>query len=150
MTLNEMKQLFGRDLDRLQREIEAYGRDEHLWAVQEGISNSGGNLCLHLCGNLRHYIGHLLGGADYVRDRDFEFSARDIERRRLLDEIRETRRVVGEALERLDRKTLEKPCPEKVLGHEMSTGYFLIHLYGHLNYHLGQINYHRRLSGHDG
>ncbi len=149
MTLNELSQLFLRDIDRLQKEVDAYAGDDLLWAVGEGISNSGGNLCLHLCGNLRHYIGYLLGGMDYTRDRDFEFSARNIKRGRLIKEIGETRRMVDETLNRLEETDLRRSYPEKVLGYEMTTGYFLIHLYGHLNYHLGQINYHRRLYGPD-
>ncbi|HED09398.1 MAG TPA: DinB family protein [Caldithrix abyssi] len=150
MNLNDLKHLFRRDIDRLQKEIEAYEQESLLWLVRGEISNSAGNLCLHLCGNLRHYIGHVLGGSGYVRDRAHEFSARDMDRRQLTAEIDDTRRAVEGTLEKLAEEELDKTYPEEVLGYEMSTGYFLIHLYGHLNYHLGQINYHRRLSGKSG
>ncbi len=150
MNLNDLKHLFRRDIDRLQKEIEAYEQESLLWLVRGEISNSAGNLCLHLCGNLRHYIGHVLGGSGYVRDRAHEFSARDMGRRQLTAEIDDTRRAVEGTLEKLAEEELDKTYPEEVLGYEMSTGYFLIHLYGHLNYHLGQINYHRRLSGKSG
>ncbi len=40
---------------------------------------------------------------------------------------------------------LEAEYPILVFDHKTSTEYLLVHLTGHLNYHLGQINYHRRL-----
>ncbi|HHM02932.1 MAG TPA: DinB family protein [Caldithrix abyssi] len=146
MTLNELKQLFMRDLERLGAEVSAYAGESLLWHVRGDIANSGGNLCLHLCGNLRHYVGHVLGGSDYRRDREHEFAARDIPLETLKQEIAATQREVGQTLDKLEEEQLSAVYPEKVLGYEMSTGYFLIHLYGHLNYHLGQINYHRRLT----
>ncbi|MCB0505039.1 MAG: DinB superfamily protein, partial [Cyclobacteriaceae bacterium] len=58
----ELKELFERDLTQLEKEIDLYKKEEDLWLLPEGISNTGGNLCLHIAGNLQHFIGHVLGG----------------------------------------------------------------------------------------
>jgi uncharacterized damage-inducible protein DinB len=146
MIIQELHKLFERDLNRLFKEIEVYETEESLWVIKEGINNSGGNLALHLVGNMRTYIGKNLGGFDYIRNREAEFSSKNIPKETLLKMIGETKSIVLKTLESLTIKQLEEIYQEETLGYEMTTQYFLIHLYGHLNYHLGQINYHRRLS----
>ncbi|MBL7858423.1 MAG: DUF1572 family protein [Cyclobacteriaceae bacterium] len=145
MFLDSLYKLFERDLNKLEEEIKLYPGEELIWAVQGDIKNSAGNLCLHLCGNLQHYIGKNIGGAYYVRNRELEFSARNIPQIELLQLISTTREIVLATLLQTDSAILEKEYPEKVFSYSMSHAYFLIHLEGHLNYHLGQINYHRRL-----
>jgi uncharacterized damage-inducible protein DinB len=145
MIIQEIRKLFERDLNRLVKEIEAYKTEESLWIIKDGINNSGGNLALHLVGNLKTYIGKNLGGFDYIRNREAEFSSKNIPKETLLGMIQETKSIVLKTLDSLTVNRLEKIYQEEVLGYEMTTQYFLIHLYGHLNYHLGQINYHRRL-----
>jgi hypothetical protein len=137
--------LFERDLSRLEDEIAAYDTEEAIWRVPEGIKNSAGNLCLHLCGNLQHFIGAVLGQTGYVRNRELEFSDKNVPRQELLALVGVTRRVVLTVIVGLSPETLAKQYPEPVMG-EIATDRFLVHLYGHLNYHLGQINYHRRLT----
>lgn len=137
--------LFERDLNRLEREISAYTNDADLWKLQTGIANTGGNLCLHLVGNLKNYIGKNLGGIAYERNREKEFADKDIPKDQLLKSIRETKEAVLSTISRLTTEDMAQIYPEEVLGSAMTTEYFLVHLYGHLNYHLGQINYHRRL-----
>ncbi|NLU93629.1 DinB family protein [Chitinophaga sp. Ak27] len=138
--------LFERDLSKLEQEIAAYETQEGIWKVPAGISNSAGTLCLHLCGNLQHYVGAILGKTGYLRDRDREFSDRNIAREDLLVLIGTTRRVTLTVIADLTAEDLEKVYPEKVFSGTMFTGHFLVHLCTHLNYHLGQINYHRRLT----
>jgi len=145
IVLIALKELMLRDLKKLENEIASYPEEELLWKKEGQISNSAGNLCLHLCGNLQHYIGRQLGGTDYVRDRPREFNIKHVSRAELLSEIQKTYQVVHESLSSLSIDQLDATYPEEVLGKPMSTIYFLIHLSGHLNYHLGQINYHRRL-----
>jgi uncharacterized damage-inducible protein DinB len=145
MIIQELHKLFERDLNRLIKEIESYKIEESLWKIEDGINNSGGNLALHLVGNLRTYIGKNLGDFDYIRNREAEFSAKNIPKETLLTMIEETKSIVLKTLESLTISHLEEIYQEETLGYEMTTQYFLIHLYGHLNYHLGQINYHRRL-----
>ncbi len=137
--------IFDRDLQKLEEEINAYPSETSLWQISHDIKNSGGNLCLHLCGNLRHFIGAILGATNYVRNRDQEFAARDIPKKVLIAEIQETKRAVKETLEKLNAVNLEGEYPLQVFGYPMTTTFFLIHLASHLGYHLGQVNYHRRL-----
>jgi hypothetical protein len=137
--------LFDRDLLRLEEEINLYESEEAIWTVKGEIKNTTGNLCLHLCGNLQHYIGHNLGNTAYVRNRDNEFAAKDISKADLISEVQKTRQTVRDTLETLKPSVLEAEYPEKVYEYPMTTAYFLIHLTAHLNYHLGQINYHRRI-----
>jgi uncharacterized damage-inducible protein DinB len=143
--LTSIAKLLDRDIAKLGQEISLYEKEELLWTVRGEIKNSAGNLCLHLCGNLQHYIGRVLGGSNYKRNRDNEFAARNFPKSQLIDEVTATRAVVSETLGKLDNATLEKEYPEKVFDFSMTTLHFLIHLHGHLNYHLGQVNYHRRL-----
>lgn len=145
MSLNEtLIKLYDRDLAKLREEIEAYKDEASLWSRYGELPNSGGNLALHLCGNLRHFLGAILGNSGYVRDRESEFAMRDVPRDEILTAIDETRQIVAATLPRLTANDLEGNYPIEVFGHPMTTEYFLIHLATHLSYHLGQINYHRR------
>ncbi len=145
MITESIKSLYERDLNRLKVEIESYQNEESIWKTDRNISNSSGNLCLHLVGNLSHYIGAILGDSGYIRDRDLEFSQKDIPRTELLRKVEDTIQIVIKTLDQLNEEDTQKPYPIEPLGYPMTTEYFLIHLVGHLNYHLGQVNYHRRL-----
>ncbi len=138
-------QLFQRDLEKLKTEIISYKDENKMWDVAGDIKNSAGNLCLHLLGNLQHYIGAVLGKTGYERNREAEFSSKNVSVEEMLKEIDKTIIIIKKTLSELDEKRLEEIYPINVFGEEMSTGYFLTHLVTHLNYHLGQINYHRRL-----
>ena len=143
--IESLIQLFDRDLKKLRTEIEAYPTEELLWVVQGEINNSAGNLCLHLMGNLNHYIGAQLGQTDYVRNRPVEFSYKNVPKAELINSIEATRITLSEVLPKLSEEVLAQNHTEEFHGGDNSNAYFLIHLYGHFNYHLGQINYHRRL-----
>lgn len=145
MTIEILKSLYNRDLNKLRVEIESYQNEESLWKIDKNISNSGGNLCLHLLGNLNTYIGAELGKTGYVRQRDSEFSLKNIPKTELLEKLETLIEIVDSALGKLSDEDLKKDYPTEALGYKMTTEYFLIHLLSHLNYHLGQINYHRRL-----
>ena len=138
-------QLFQRDLEKLKTEISSYRDEEKIWEISGEVKNSAGNLCLHLCGNLQHFIGAVLGSSGYVRNRDAEFSRKNVPLKELINEIEITAQIVEKTLKELDEEILQKTFPINVFGFEMTTGYFLTHLTSHLNYHLGQINYYRRL-----
>lgn len=137
-------QLFQRDLQKLYTEIELYSDESKLWIVLDGTSNSGGNLALHLMGNLNTYFGKNLGNTGYVRNREAEFGDINIPKEALLKSIEEVSQTVLKVLSTLTDEQMKAIYPENVLGYEMTTEYFLIHLHGHLTYHTGQINYHRR------
>lgn len=145
LLIKTVQKLLDRDLAVLEKEISSYPSDADLWNVAGDIKNPAGNLCLHLCGNLQYYIGAVLGNSGYVRNRDAEFSTKGLSKEELLNEIATTRKAVALALENLNPTVLETTYPVEVFKDPMTTGYFLIHLSAHLGYHLGQINYHRRL-----
>ncbi|WP_343697232.1 DinB family protein [Flavobacterium sp.] len=145
MLVETLKVLFNRDLNKLIFEIESYEFEKQIWAIDKNISNSAGNLCLHLIGNLNTYIGAEIGKTGYIRNRPLEFSLKDIPRSELIEKIEDTISVVNNALDSLKEEDLNAIYPQIVFEKEMTTGFFLIHLSTHLAYHLGQINYHRRL-----
>jgi uncharacterized damage-inducible protein DinB len=145
MLLPSLHQLFERDLQALIQEIEAYADETDLWLVENTISNSAGNICLHLIGNLNHFIGSQLGGNGYVRQREVEFSKKNVPKRELIDMINDTRSMIIKTLKNLTEERLEQDYPLIIFKEKMSISFFLVHLTTHLAYHLGQINYHRRL-----
>ena len=141
---SEIAELFARDLARLHQEIEAFPDTDTLWRVVPGVTNSAGTLALHLEGNLRDFVGRHLGGIEYTRDRKHEFGARGLSREDLLARVAPLPGMVPAIVAGLADSALEKEFPEVVLGKPLSTRQFLAHLHGHLNYHLGQIDYLRR------
>jgi hypothetical protein len=145
MLIDTLKMLFSRDLNRLKNEIESYQNEIAIWKIEKEIANSAGNLCLHLIGNLNTYIGSEIGETNYIRNRSFEFSAKNIPREELIEMIEDTIIVVEESLDKLPVEKLKNEYPILVFEGKTSTEYLLVHLATHLTYHLGQINYHRRL-----
>lgn len=145
MFIENLITLFNRDLNRLKTEIELYKNEKNIWLIEKNIANSAGNLCLHLIGNLNWFIGAELGRTDYVRHRELEFSTKDIPQTELIKMIDETIIVVENSLRSLTDEELKNEYPLLVFDKKTSTEYFLLHLTTHLVYHLGQINYHRRL-----
>ena len=145
MIIETLQKIFKRDLEKLKQEIASYRDESNLWKVDKSIANSSGNLCLHLVGNLNAYIGAEIGKTGYVRNRDLEFSQKNIPQTQLVKMIEDTILVVEDGLSKLNENDLEREYPLLVFKEKTSTGYFLIHLTVHLGYHLGQVNYHRRL-----
>ncbi len=143
----DLAALFRRDLTRLVQEIEAYPEDL-LWKTCPGVTNSAGNLTLHLEGNLRHFVGFILGGIPYSRQRDLEFSSTGIAHGEILTRIRPLVDLVPTLVAGLSDETLQTEKPGHILAPGHSTYQFLLSIFGHLSYHLGQIDYLRRtLSG---
>ncbi len=145
MLADDLAILFERDILKLRTEISSYTNDAILWSTSAMIKNSGGNLCLHLLGNLQHFIGGVLGDSGYVRNRPAEFTRKNIPVSDVLREIDHTSEMVVQTISALSEQAMEQEYPEKVFDYHTTTGYFLVHLLAHLNYHVGQINYHRRL-----
>lgn len=135
-------QFFDKHLDALIKEIKAYPTESALWEIREGISNSPGNLVCHLVGNLNHYIGHGIGETGYVRNRPLEFSAKDIPSSQLIQDLESTKTMIRKVLISAD---FNADYPEELFGRPGTVGFFMTQLLTHLTYHLGQINYHRRL-----
>jgi hypothetical protein len=146
MHSSELAALFARDLRRLRQELEAFPDTAALWAIGPGVTNAAGNLALHLEGNLREYIGRQLGGVDFARDRPREFNARGLPQAELVARLEAVAASIPPVNAALSEPAMDAPYPEDVLGAPMPTRQFLVHLLGHLNYHLGQIDYLRRLT----
>lgn len=144
LTKNLIK-LFNRDLTKLKEEIQLYKTESNLWITDKLVSNSAGNLVLHLVGNLNHFIGASIGNTGYVRQRGLEFSLKDVPIDELIKQINDTIIVVENTLSSLTQSDLDKEYEKNPFKEKMTTEYFLLHLSMHLAYHLGQINYHRRL-----
>lgn len=143
--IQSLRKIFRRDLLKLRQEIASYTDEERLWHIEKKISNSAGNLCLHLIGNLNTYIGAELGNTGYVRNREQEFAIRKLPKDELISGIEQVMEIVEDTLAKYDDQLLQKEYSIKVFAEKTNTGFFLIHLASHLNYHLGQVNYHRRL-----
>jgi uncharacterized damage-inducible protein DinB len=143
--IDELTKLFEQDLDRLKEEIEAFRQDRNLWKTTGNISNSAGNLCLHLVGNLNTFIGNNIGKFPYTRDREAEFSLKDVPKQKLIAQVEEVKEIVKRSLGKIDDATIEDVYIAHRLGNEMSNSFLLMHLAAHLSYHLGQINYLRRM-----
>lgn len=146
----EFASLFRRDIARLVQEVRAFPDEASLWETRPGVSNSAGNLALHLEGNLRDFIGRQLGGVDYTRQRDLEFSAKGVEREQLAARLEAVQELVYGTVAGLAPGQWEEVYPINVLGVELTTRQFLLHLYGHLSFHLGQVDYLRRVVTGDG
>lgn len=149
MTMTEQYSwLFRKGLDKTKEELLAYHDEEALWVVKGEIKNTSGNLAQHLVGNLKTFIGKTMGGFDYKRERDREFNERQFTREQLVDLLEETAVIIEHSLQGKDTSFLDAPFPQDVVTvkEDQTNGFMLAYLYAHLNYHLGQINYHRRLT----
>lgn len=146
MLIENLALLFERDLRKLKTEINQYPSEDKLWEVLPGTTNTGGNLCLHLLGNLQYFIGAVLGNSGYLRNRPAEFSNTVIPVAELNVALDRVIELVPATLRSLNEEKMADSYPEKVFDYDMTIGYFLIHLLAHLDYHLGQVNYHRRIT----
>ncbi len=145
MIAADLRLVLVRELSAFQREIELFPDDELLFKTVPGIANSAGNLALHVCGNLRHFIGNVLGKVSYTRNRELEFSQRSETREDLIRELQTTIEVIESVLPTLGEDTLSADYPEALAGMRVRTGLFLLHLSIHLAHHLGQAGYLRRI-----
>lgn len=139
-----LETLIVRELRAVRRELEAYPDDASVWREIPGVPNTGGTLALHVAGNLRHFIGAILGGDGYVRDRDAEFARRNVPRGELIAGIEDAIRAVQRTLQAMNDDVVATAYPQPIANQTVSTAVFATHLAAHLAYHLGQIDTHRR------
>ena len=145
--VEDLASLFARDLTKMVEQIRAFPSDAAFWETPPGITNSGGTLALHIDGNLREYIGRHLGGITYTRDRPAEFSERGVPRNEAIRRISELCELIPSIVARVSDAQLDAIYPDVVFGAPMQTRWCLLHLYGHLNWHCGQLDYVRRIVG---
>ena len=143
-TIDDVRRLLLRELAAFRREIEQFDDDDTIWRTLPGVTNSAGNLTIHVCGGLQHFVGAMLGSSGYVRDRDAEFASRNQTRADVCALIDDTMHVVDRTLTALDGAVLARPIATP-LGQDVRTGIFLIHLATHASFHLGQAGYLRRV-----
>lgn len=147
MITKKICELFVLNLNKLKEEISLYKNESDLWKIEKEIKNSAGNLTLHLIGNLNHFIGAILGNTGYVRQRDMEFSEKNIPREKLLTDIDQVIKIIEKVFGQMKDEEFTKPYPIDFLGKRPILIEMFLQLLTHLNYHLGQINYHRRILG---
>ncbi|CAL2056563.1 DUF1572 family protein [Tenacibaculum sp. 190524A05c] len=145
MTASELITFFENELNGLISELELYINEENIWKLEKNITNSAGNLSLHLVGNLHTFIGKEVGKTGYVRNRELEFSQQNVSRKTLIKSIEETKEMIKSSLSPLSEADLKKEYPILKFSKPKSIEFFMVHLIKHLTYHLGQVNYHRRL-----
>jgi uncharacterized damage-inducible protein DinB len=145
--VKDLASLFARDLTKMVEQIRAFPSDEAFWETPRGITNSAGTLALHIDGNLREYVARQLGGVSYTRDRPSEFSVREVPRDEIIVRISKLSETIPSIIEGLTEQQLDDVYPDVVFDAPMQTRWFLLHLYGHLNWHRGQMDYVRRIVG---
>jgi len=143
--LRSLSKSFDEKIDQLITELEGYSNEDLIWKTHGQISNSAGTLVLHLLGNLNHFIGALLGNSGYVRNRSLEFSLEFKARGEMVAELKNCRKMVMEVLNTFDPALNSSEYPAEFSGTSNDDYKSLIHIFGHLSYHTGQINFHRRL-----
>ena len=145
MNKNDLITFFESELNNLITEIGLYENEENIWRIEKNISNSAGNLTLHLIGNLHTFIGKEIGKTNYIRNREIEFTQQKVPRIELINSINTTLDMVKTSLLSITNKELKNDYPILKFSKVKTDEYLLVHLIKHLTYHLGQINYHRRL-----
>ena len=143
--MDDYKFLYMHYLDQLKEEISLYKNEEDIWKLSGKISNTPGNLCLHLCGNLNHFFGATLGNTGYVRDRDLEFSRKNVSREELISGIEKTKVMLEKVLDNIKLENFGDTYPLETIGKKTTVGFEVSRLLSHLAYHVAQINYHRRI-----
>jgi hypothetical protein len=144
MQTQTLQQLYNFEIENLAKEISLYSTDKNLWIIKENISNSSGNLALHIIGNLNHFIGATLLQTNYVRNREAEFGDKNLSKEFLLKLLKNAQEIVNQAFDKMTEEDLLKTYPYDFMGSN-TTGFYITRFLSHLSYHLGQINYHRRL-----
>lgn len=145
MLNNLLATFYERDLRKMIEEVNAFKNEEDLWKIQGTVKNSCGNLVSHIIGGLNHHIGATLGHTGYVRNRDLEFSVKGTPRKELVAQLESLIAMIRKTLEALTPEEMAAEFPLPFDGAENSNTYVLTRLLVHTNYHLGQLNYLRRI-----
>jgi len=141
---DDIAMMLVRELEGFEREVSLFPDDEMVWKTMPGVTNSAGNLAMHVAGNLQHYIGAVLGGTGYVRNREAEFSRRSGTRAEIVFELRQAATILSQVLRNVPEEKLVGEFPEALMGMRFRTSTLLVHLCAHAGFHLGQAGYLRR------
>jgi uncharacterized damage-inducible protein DinB len=142
--MERFSKFYKRELNLLVNELNAFVSEDNIWVTLPNINNSAGNLSLHIIGNLQHFIGHIIGGSDYKRDRDAEFSTKNVARQSMIDDLHSTANMIEQVLGSINEEGMNRQFPIQLNNQSYTTYDFVMHLLIHLSYHVGQVNYLRR------
>ena len=145
MTNSEIASLYERDISKLMEEINSFKNEETLWKTCGTIKNSAGNLALHIIGGLNYLIGAILSNTGYIRNRDQEFTNKGISRTVITEQLQQLVIMINKSVAQLTPGQMMSPYPIFFDKENATISYVLTQLLLHLNYHLGQINYLRRV-----
>jgi len=145
MLNSELANFYERDLRKLIEEVNLFNNEENLWRTHGSVKNSSGNLVLHIIGGMNYLIGATLAQTGYVRDRDQEFIKKGVDRKVLVAQLEELISIINKTVSDLTPEEMEAEYPIFFDKPNTSTRYVLVQLLLHLNYHLGQVNYLRRV-----
>jgi uncharacterized damage-inducible protein DinB len=113
--------------------------DDQIWMRNSPSENAPGNLVLHLCGNVRQWIGSYVGGLEDVRNRPEEFRTDiQMDRAALLAQLDETLALALDVLGRVPAGQLPERIPVQD-GQVKSVLEAIYHVVGHFQQHTGQI-----------
>ena len=140
-----LAELYEGDLRKMIEEVNLFKDEENLWRTQGSVKNSCGNLVLHITGGLNHFFGATLARTGYIRDRDQEFSKKGVKREELVAQLEQVIPMMNETLNALTPEQMEADFPIFFDKPDTSVSYVAVRLLGHLGYHLGQVNYLRRV-----
>ena len=144
MFIEPIHRIMIRELQGLKSELLAYQNEGDIWRSVPGLPNTAGTIGLHVAGNLQHFVGAQLGDSGFVREREAEFSRRDVSVAEIVGEIDQTIAALDETFASLEEAAMDRPFPQEIAGVRPTVGEYLVHLLSHLAYHLGQVDYHRR------
>ena len=136
MLNNILANFYERDLRKLIEEINLFKREQNLWRTYGSVK------ILHIIGGSNYLIGNKLAHTGYVRDRDQEFIKKGLAREALVVQLEQLILLIKKTLNELD---MDAEYPMMFDDAIRSNGYVLTQLALHLNYHLGQVNYLRRV-----
>ena len=145
MLNNMLADFYERGIRKLIEEINLFKSEENVWRTDGSVKNSCGNLVLHIIGGLNYLVGAVLAHTGYVRNRDQEFNRKDVGRKELVAQLEELIPMINKTLNALTPQDMEAEYPVFFDKAGTSTSYVLAQLLAHLNYHLGQVNYLRRI-----
>ena len=145
MLNNVLANFHERDIRKLIEEINLFRNEENLWKTQGSVKNSSGNLALHIIGGMNYLIGATLAKTGYIRDRDQEFIRKGVARKEIVAHLEELIPMINQTLNALGHDGMEAEYPLIFDDMKVSNSYLFVQLLVHLNYHLGQVNYLRRV-----
>jgi hypothetical protein len=113
--------------------------DAQIWWRPNDQTNSVGNLTLHVCGAVMHFLCRGVGGHEYLRDRPAEFARRNLQRPELIATLDEMVNKAEETFAGLNASRLRDDSTEPAYYSTVFEDLFGVAI--HMAVHTGQIVY---------